>query len=92
MTKFLLTTIVLSFLSLSYAQNKEYNKYQFKINLITNPDDAKEMITQMRKKVDEIIFYFDNSTNVFTLKTYTQYTNNEFIEILISHNFNALEP
>jgi hypothetical protein len=74
-----------------YSQNEDviYNEYSFKIENITDPDDAKAIKIQLRKLTSEIIFYFDNDLDVFTLKTTNIYEPGEFVAILVENNYQA---
>ncbi len=75
----------------SHAQDEEgYYFHTFKIENITTDGDAKHMIGDMRDKTGEKIFYFDDETDIFTLKTKHVYTTNEFYDILRSHHFNVI--
>jgi len=91
MKKALLTLSILLFTVLTYAQDQNgYYFHTFKIENITNDGDAKHIITEIREKTGEKIFYFNDSTDVFRLKTKRNYATNEFFELLISHNFNVI--
>lgn len=91
MKKALLIFGIIFITSLSYAQDNEgFYFHSFKIENITTDGDAKHIIGEMRDKTGEKIFYFDDATDTFTLKTKHVYATNEYFEILRSHHFNVI--
>lgn len=88
----LFTILALVIISLSsYAQDSnDFNTYTFKLENITDANDAKEMINQMRTSTKEKIFYFNDATDTFTLKTKNQYEVGEFVKILTIKGFRPI--
>lgn len=91
MKKILLTLCFLWTITTIYAQDQNgYYIHTFKIENITTYREAKSVIVDIRKSTGERIFYFDDSTSVFTLKTKQIYAANEFFDLLLAHNFNVI--
>ena len=92
MKKLLLLISIALFYLTSYSQDKDgFYFHLFKVNNITNYGDAKILIIEMRKKTGEKIFYFNDTTDTFKLKTRQIYLNNEFIELLLNNNIHVIE-
>ena len=88
---FLILTHLLLISSNGYSQNNDtFYFYEFQLHDITDPDDAKQMIIQMRELTGEVIFYFNNDTDTFKLKSKKEYPEGEFIKILIDQNFRPI--
>jgi hypothetical protein len=89
-----LTLIILFTFSIGhiFSQNSEgYYEITFQLEQIHTAGDAKYKINEMREATKEIIFYFNDETDTFTLKTKHHYTTIEFIKILKLNNFYPIE-
>ena len=89
-----LALIIFLILNLNTSFSQDTNGYYeitFQLEQINNASDAKHKIIELRKLTKEVIFYFNDDTDMFTLKTKTYYTTEEFMKILKSHYFRPIE-
>ncbi len=92
MRHFILTFSFFITFNLTFSQENEgYNFYTFQLEQITNSADAKLKIVELRKKTQEVIFYFDDDLDQFTLKTKNTYTEEELYDLLKSFYFRPVE-
>lgn len=88
---FFTCSILLSYNSIGQNQ-PEYHNYYFTITNIDDPQNAKGIIDNIRKAIPSMVtFYFDDETDTFRHRTEKNYGEGEFINLLLTHHFQATE-
>ena len=84
-------SIILSYNSIGQDES-QYNNYYFTVTNITDPQNAKGIIDNIRRAIPSMLtFYFDDETDTFRHRTEKTYMEGEFINLLLAEQFQATE-